>query len=513
MPSDRQVLDYEPVRPSHRRPGPRADDLASAWSNQLAHEADSAQSAGTQANADAAQTPAQEQPPAPAIVTGENWSRQRGHGLTYAFLFIFTAVLYFRPYEYLPLPMTLAFWIAILTLAVYVPTQFALDGNLTARPRELTLLLLLALAALLSIPLALNSSEALDTFSSPFLKAVLIFIVIINVVRNERRLKGLLWLALAISCTLSIGALNDYRQGNFSVEGYRVAGNIGGMFSNPNEMALHLVTMVPIAVGLLLSARGLLRKCVYGVCAALMVAGIAVTFSRGAFLGLIGMTGVLLWKLGRRNRIGITVLMVVGTVLFLALAPGGYSGRVLSIFNSKLDANDSSIMRQQVLWRSLYTALRHPLLGIGMGNFHIVSIRELVSHNAYTQVAAELGVAALVCYTLFIITPLRRLRQIERATYPVRRGSRFYYMAIGLQASLVAYMVSSFFASVAYTWYVYYLVAFAIALRRIYAAHVAETAAAQQVEHGLESLGDARAAALADSGTPAAWPGDESVAV
>ena len=66
------------------------------------------------------------------------------------------------------------------------------------------------------------------------------------------------------------------------------------------------------------------------------------------------------------------------------------------------------------------------------------------------------------------MTPLRRLWQIERAAFDNRRNSSFYYLTIGMQASLVAYMVSSFFASVAYQWYVYYLVAYAICLRRIY---------------------------------------------
>ena len=41
-------------------------------------------------------------------------------------------------------------------------------------------------------------------------------------------------------------------------------------------------------------------------------------------------------------------------------------------------------------------------------------------------------------------------------------------MSIGLQASIVGYMVSSFFASVAYNWFIYYLIAYAVAFRRIY---------------------------------------------
>ena len=57
---------------------------------------------------------------------------------------------------------------------------------------------------------------------------------------------------------------------------------------------------------------------------------------------------------------------------------------------------------------------------------------------------------------------------MERDLFERNEPSRYYYLAIGLQASLVAYMVASFFAAVAYQWYAYYLVAYAIALRRIY---------------------------------------------
>ena len=49
-----------------------------------------------------------------------------------------------------------------------------------------------------------------------------------------------------------------------------------------------------------------------------------------------------------------------------------------------------------------------------------------------------------------------------------RKMKKFYYLAIGLQAALIGYMASSFFASVAYQFYAYYLVGYAICLRRIY---------------------------------------------
>jgi O-antigen ligase len=295
------------------------------------------------------------------------------------------------------------------------------------------------------------------------------FIVIVNAARTEKRLKGLLLLTIVVSCFLSLGALNDYRLGLLTVEGYRVGGVGKGIFGNSNDMAFHLVTIMPIAIALALAARGIVRKTVLAISIALMLGAIVVTYSRGAFLGGLVALGFLAWNFGGRNRLTIFAVGAVVIVMFLALAPGNYSVRLLSIFVPSLDPVGSSSARQGELIRSLYVALRHPLLGIGMGNYAPeMSYSGLVTHNAYTQVASEMGIAALIIYLMFVVTPLKKLGQIARETIGQRADSRYYYLAVGLQASLLAYLVSSFFASVAYLWYVYYLVAYAVCLRRIY---------------------------------------------
>jgi hypothetical protein len=79
-----------------------------------------------------------------------------------------------------------------------------------------------------------------------------------------------------------------------------------------------------------------------------------------------------------------------------------------------------------------------------------------------------MGAAAAVFYILFLLAPFKGLRQLERETFEIASRRRFYYAAVALQASLAGYMVASFFASVAYLWYIYYLVSYAVCLRRIY---------------------------------------------
>jgi O-antigen ligase len=396
---------------------------------------------------------------------------KQGHTVSYVGLFLFTVVLYFRPYELVPALSsldTLAYWLAIATMIVFVPSQLALEGNLTARPRAVKLVLFITAAAIISIFTAINPSEAWKEFNDVFIKAVLMFIVMINVVRSQRRLLLLLYVTLAVTFLLSFNALADYRTGQFAVEGYRIKGLLGGMFGNPNDLALHFVTMAPLALTMMMISRRLIAKVFFAITAILIISGNVVTYSRGGFLGLVVTAIVIAWKLGRRKRVMLAVIGPIFLVAFIVLMPGGYGLRLLSIFVPSLDPVGSASSRQEILNRSIIVSLRHPITGIGMGNFHTVSLHETVTHNAFTQVSAEMGMAALIAYMMFLTGPILRLRRIERDTFKLPRRSRYYYLSVGLQASLIGYMVSAFFAAVAYQWYAYYLVAFGVCLCRMY---------------------------------------------
>jgi putative inorganic carbon (hco3(-)) transporter len=393
----------------------------------------------------------------------ENWLFKRGHGLSYAGVFAFTFLVYFRPYELFPSLTWLsksAFVVAVTTLAVFIPAQLGLENRITARPREVKLVIALLVTGLLSIPLALEPPRAVQSFIE-FFKVVAMFIVMVNVLRTEKRLKALIQLVLFASCVLSLAALTDYAQGNLALQGRRIAGLIGGLFSNPNDLALHLVTMIPISLGLFLGSRGVFSKVFYLISALLLTAGMVATFSRGGFLGFMFVTGFLVWKLARRNRVIFGALAITVVLAAIALAPGAYRSRIATTSDA------SAVARTDDLKRSILVAARHPLFGVGMDNYILYSNVNKATHNAYTQVASEIGFAGLLFYLGFLITPFNRLRSIVEASTTVKRKPSVYYLAIGLQASLVGYMVVSFFASVAYLWYAYYLVAYAICLRRL----------------------------------------------
>jgi len=160
----------------------------------------------------------------------------------------------------------------------------------------------------------------------------------------------------------------------------------------------------------------------------------------------------------------VALTIVVATV---ALAPSAYRSRLTTT------GDDSALARTDDLKRSILIAVRHPLFGVGMDNYILYSNTNHATHNAYTQIASEMGFAALLIYLAFLWTSFKGLRLLEQATGAIKRRPQTYYLSLGLQASLVGYIVVSAFASVAYQWYLYYLVAYTVCLRRI-SAGVAE---------------------------------------
>jgi hypothetical protein len=385
-------------------------------------------------------------------------------------LFLFTFVLYFRPYELIPSlagASSIAFIVALATLLVYLPSQLSAEGSLTAMPVEVKCILFLCLWALLTMPFAKSPNTAWEKFNEHFSKVAIIFVVMVNTLRTIPRLKGLMWLGIAVGVGLSYQAIDLYRDGVFEVEGYRVKVDFGGMFGNPNDMAVHLIMFIPISIGLALVSRHLLAKIAYFSFASLMTAAVFVTQSRGAFLGLMTVAAVLIWKLGKENRITIFAVSVVVGIVILLLAPGNYGIRILSIFVPALDPVGSADHRWDLLMRSLLVTLRNPF-GIGIGNFSIVGQQNQETHNAYTQVSSELGWIALGAYLLFLISPLRKLGALERLTKLGEKDNWINTMSKVMYASIAGYMVASFFGAVAYNWFIYYPVAYAVCLRRLY---------------------------------------------
>jgi len=404
-------------------------------------------------------------------------SKHGKHWVAYAGVYLFTLMLYARPNDLFPAlgNFPLVKIVAIGVLLIYIGSKSVAGAKPSIWTVEMTMLMVIAALGVLFMPVAASPKDSLDTLSDKYLKTVIIFILMVNLIDTRQRIFSLWKLVVVFGAVFGVSAINSYLKGEFTDHGLRIEGIVGGMFENPNDLATALDLLLPFAVLLTLIRKGLSRLFYLG-CAACIAVGVLVTFSRGGFLGLIALSGVLLWKLGRGRRLKTTLgAALVCGILFAAL-PGGYGDRVATIFKSDEDQTGSAQLRRELMERAATVAINRPIVGVGMGNFHIYSIREKVAHNAYLEIAAELGVMGLIAYLIVILAPFRSLRRIERQTRGVRsKGEReMYWLSVTIQASLIAYMVCSFFASIQYLWYLYYTAAYAVALRQIHAAEEME---------------------------------------
>jgi len=404
------------------------------------------------------------------------------HVGAYGGLLLFTVVLYLRPNELLPIgTFPIVKIIAMGTLVAFFMERLTAGRSLSVLPRPFKYVLGLTLFMVLSIPFGLDPGASLAGFSDVFLKVLLVFVLIINVVTSFRRLRLMMETLVLSGAFVAVATLLDYAAGRNLAEGFRASGAVGGIFGNPNDLALAMNVLIPLSVGLSFIRPDPIRKLLYIICSGLFIATVIVTYSRAGFLTLTVGGVFLTVQLGRRYPAAWGIGGLAGAALVMA-SPGTFWNRILTIFEGAGTAGgsaaESATQRWDLIKRSIEVAGANPirwLFGVGIDNFHIVSNRELVNHDAYLQVFNEVGLPAMICYIVFMVGVVRIAAYITRRYVRARGYRQVWLTAVAVEASLIAYMVGSAFASVAFLWYVYYPAGFAICLQ-----HIVARAQAQQ---------------------------------
>jgi O-antigen ligase len=395
------------------------------------------------------------------------------HSLAYFGLLMFTLLLYTRPHDIWPDVFgnsPIIKYVAIPAIAIYIISKLVSGERLTVWTKEIKLIGFLVLIAVLFTPVATEPDYAVTMLTEVFLKVVAIFILMANLLDTRERLRMMFRLVVACGTYNAYIAIQNYAAGKFesisTIGAPRVEGAVGGMFGNANDFAAALNLVLPLAIVLALTSKGLARL-LYFACVALLAVAVVVSFSRGGFLTLIAMCGFMLWKIGRHNR---ATTFLAAFLLFGAFSlamPNAYGDRLFTILNTDKDATGSAQERQGLMMHAIVIAIRHPITGIGIGN--IGAYMDKVTHNSYIEIAAELGMPGLIAYLMLIFAPMRSLKRIAKSTEEYRRPQdrELYILSVGIHATIIGYIVCSFFASYQYFWYLYYPVAYAIAVRRL----------------------------------------------
>ncbi len=294
--------------------------------------------------------------------------------------------------------------------------------------------------------------------SVDFGKVYIAWVLTFLLVTNFDRLRRLVFIQAGSVAAISIISV---------IKGHshaRLEGALGGIYSNPNDLAFAIVLSLPFCLVFLLNAKGVFRKLAWAVAMLVMASALFLTASRGGFITLIAAGAVCLWHLGVKGR---RLYLIVGAgvvvTVLLAVAGGRLEERFFAISGEDIHAGveqrayGSYEERREVMIIALHGIAHYPVLGIGVHNFPNYSGKWIDVHVSYLQIAVEGGIPVMILYLMFFWRGFRNLRWLRKIP---DLDAETKLLVGALHSSLVGFVVGACFAPEAYQYFPYFAVAY-----------------------------------------------------
>jgi len=407
---------------------------------------------------------------------------ESGSSVAFWALIAFTAILLLSPQAWVPAlkVIRIAFLAAGIAMAAHVAERTIHRQAITPMSPEIGIVLALVAWAVVTLPLSVWPGGSVRVLTDNYLKAVAFFWLLGTIVTSTERLRKMAWTLVLCSIPLALTGIRNYLSGDVlstGVQGfYRIEGYMGGsgLTGNPNDLALMLNLIVPIAGVLVFISRGTARFVALGAMF-LAIGAIVLTFSRAGFMTLAASFLMFLAVLMRRKSAGAAFGLLLVAVCVPPLLPQGYVQRLSTITNIESDATGSA----QGRWRDLHAAVavvgKNPVIGVGIGQ-DILAMNEQRGddwtqvHNAYLQYAVDLGVPGVLLFAWLHLLCYRTARAVEKRAGREPAHRDLTLLAAGVQVSLVAFFVAAMFHPIAYQFYFFCIGGLAVALRNIWRA-------------------------------------------
>ncbi len=383
---------------------------------------------------------------------------------------VFFGLYYYRPEDFIkPLGyIPMAKVVGILAFGALL--MGIMGGGKVRIPRAIKILWLLLLQMTMCIPFALWKGGAFETVWEKFSKTVVVAMLISMTVVTVKEMRKLVWIQLSAVTLVTFFSIAVH---HYDPDG-RLAGIQNSILSNPNDLAINIAITFPLGLAFMLLGKGF-KKVLWAAGLGIMFLGVILTSSRSGLLALILSIIVCVWEYGiKGKRRRLVVATVLGLVMGMgvALMSSHYRARIESIFLGNVEGSGdrgSREARLNLLKKSINVALTHPLFGVGPGCFPIVDSQWFVAHNAYTELAAEAGIPALVLFLMAIAAAFKNIA-VVRKSQRYQDDPELKLLTEGLRAGLVAYLAGSFFSSTEYNLYSYFLIGYTCAMLRIIGA-------------------------------------------
>jgi O-antigen ligase len=225
-------------------------------------------------------------------------------------------------------------------------------------------------------------------------------------------------------------------------------GRVRAVWGSPNNAALFLGRLLPLALGLVLFLPRSRRRWLYAALAALLAITIYLTYSLGALvLGVPASVAsvVLVWLWQSPGRLRASRAAVLGVLVIAAMLLIGFAGRARleSLFQP---GTGTGFFRVAVWTSALHMIRDHPLFGVGLDNFLYEYSKYILPeawrepnlshpHNVLLDFWVRLGILGVAILVWIEVEFFRRAWRLFRENEDLTRA-----LAVGLMASMVDFL-------------------------------------------------------------------------
>ena len=248
----------------------------------------------------------------------------------------------------------------------------------------------------------------------------------------------------------------------------RLEGVLGGIYSNPNDLAFAIVLSLPFALAFFVTAKNNFVKFIWLFGMLWMMAALFLTASRAGFIDLVICGTVTLWHFGIRGK---RFYLIVGTAFLGVILMATVGGKLYDRFSAlsgdsatEKSAYGSYEDRKYLMLRALNGIEHYPILGLGVGNFVTYSGIWHEVHMTYLQICVEGGIPALILYLMFFGRGFKNLKVLLKTK---NLDADIVLFVGALHSSLIGFIVGALFAPESYQFFPYFAVAFTATLLQI----------------------------------------------
>ncbi len=347
---------------------------------------------------------------------------------------------------------------------------------------------------------AVGYDVALDRIIVFITEGIAVYFLVRNAIRTRAELRAAMGAMLVAATLLAVLttiqnvtgnydqefmglAQRSYGDPNARSETINLEDRARGPVDEPNRFAQVLLMAVPVGFILARSARRLRGTIVAAACMLLVLGGVLLTYSRGAFVTLVILM-LLAVPMKLLKMRGLLITGAVAMLLMFVIVPG-YVARIVSIAGvadllgsgpSTVEADGPTRGRTTEMLAALAAYVDHPLIGVGPGQYVVfhsqyyqslpeISIRDLTeprrAHNLYLEFAAETGTMGLV---IFMMIPLLLLRDLELLRkHASSRSPMRARLAGTFSLVILSYLGTGVFLHLAYERYYWFMIGLAAA--------------------------------------------------